>query len=130
MFKKCIWFPLTVAVRKVFNENANCMFIKYVMFFLSFFVLYMFVSSSWLMLQHGRSDSYRVATIPSSYDDNKTADGRAKVHFSIQGDGGNKTHILYKLYSLKHDIFSSTNLFYLCVLFQILNFTYYVILNI
>lgn len=31
------------------------------------------------MLQHGRADSYRVATIPANYDDNKTADGRAKV---------------------------------------------------
>ena len=30
-------------------------------------------------LQHGRSDSYRVATIPSIPDDNKTADGKAKV---------------------------------------------------
>ncbi|RZB39680.1 sodium/potassium-transporting ATPase subunit alpha [Asbolus verrucosus] len=31
-----------------------------------------------IIFQHGRSDSYRVATIPSNYDDNKTADGRAK----------------------------------------------------
>jgi hypothetical protein len=32
-----------------------------------------------VIFQHGRSDSYRVATVPSNYDDNKTADGRAKV---------------------------------------------------
>ncbi|KAK9703403.1 Cation transporting ATPase, C-terminus [Popillia japonica] len=30
------------------------------------------------MGEHGRADSYRVATIPANYDDNKTADGRAK----------------------------------------------------
>lgn len=33
------------------------------------------------MFQHGRSDSYRVATISATQDDNKTADGRDKVHF-------------------------------------------------
>lgn len=32
------------------------------------------------MFQHGRSDSYRVATISATRDDNKTADGREKVH--------------------------------------------------
>ncbi|KAJ8951229.1 hypothetical protein NQ318_010257, partial [Aromia moschata] len=37
-----------------------------------------FANVSRLFLQHGRSDSYRVATIPSKYDDNKTADGVAK----------------------------------------------------
>lgn len=35
--------------------------------------------SSSLLLQHGRSDSYRVATVPSIPDDNKTFDGAAKV---------------------------------------------------
>lgn len=29
--------------------------------------------------QHGRSDSYRVATFPNVRDDNKTADGMYKV---------------------------------------------------
>jgi len=33
------------------------------------------------VFQHGRSDSYRVATISATQDDNKTADGRDKVHF-------------------------------------------------
>lgn len=31
-------------------------------------------------LQHGRSDSYRVATLPNIRDDNKTADGMYKVY--------------------------------------------------
>lgn len=31
------------------------------------------------ILQHGRSDSYRVATLPNIRDDNKTADGMFKV---------------------------------------------------
>lgn len=43
------------------------------------------VAVVWLMFQHGRSDSYRVATIPSNYDDNKTADGRAKVYLRETG---------------------------------------------
>ncbi|XP_066141390.1 sodium/potassium-transporting ATPase subunit alpha isoform X4 [Euwallacea fornicatus] len=34
--------------------------------------------------EHGRSDSYRVATVPSSYDDNKTADGQAKARRKVQ----------------------------------------------
>jgi hypothetical protein len=32
-----------------------------------------------LLQQHGRSDSYRVATLPNIRDDNKTADGMYKV---------------------------------------------------
>uniref|UniRef100_V5GXE9 Sodium/potassium-transporting ATPase subunit alpha n=1 Tax=Anoplophora glabripennis TaxID=217634 RepID=V5GXE9_ANOGL len=36
------------------------------------------------MGEHGRSDSYRVATIPSNYDDNKTADGRAKSRRKVK----------------------------------------------
>jgi hypothetical protein len=39
------------------------------------------------MFQHGRSDSYRVATISATRDDNKTADGRDKVHFFTQWRG-------------------------------------------
>lgn len=31
------------------------------------------------ILQHGRTDSYRVATVPSLFDDNKTVDGKPKV---------------------------------------------------
>ncbi|KAG5871900.1 hypothetical protein JTB14_030953 [Gonioctena quinquepunctata] len=34
--------------------------------------------------EHGRSDSYRVATIPTNYDDNKTADGRAKSRRKVK----------------------------------------------
>ncbi|KAJ9582087.1 hypothetical protein L9F63_003543, partial [Diploptera punctata] len=30
-------------------------------------------------MEHGRSDSYRVATISTMHDDNKTADGRDKM---------------------------------------------------
>lgn len=33
-----------------------------------------------IFLQHGRSDSYRVATLPNIRDDNKTADGMYKVY--------------------------------------------------
>nr|CAD7442388.1 unnamed protein product [Timema bartmani] len=39
----------------------------------------MFVAAlCYMLLQHGRSDSYRVATIRSAPDDNKTADGKFK----------------------------------------------------
>lgn len=34
-----------------------------------------------LLFQFGRTDSYRVATIPLNYEDNKTADGRSKVFY-------------------------------------------------
>ncbi|KAJ8972442.1 hypothetical protein NQ317_000033 [Molorchus minor] len=43
-----------------------------------------FANVSRLFLQHGRSDSYRVATIPSKYDDNKTADGVAKSRRKVK----------------------------------------------
>ncbi|KAK3932865.1 Sodium/potassium-transporting ATPase subunit alpha [Frankliniella fusca] len=43
-----------------------------------FFAVLRFLLSSSLLLQHGRSDSYRVATVPSIPDDNKTFDGSAK----------------------------------------------------
>lgn len=38
-----------------------------------------FMSVVCVVLQHGRSDSYRVATFPALKDDNKTADGQYKV---------------------------------------------------
>lgn len=37
-----------------------------------------------IFLQHGRSDSYRVATLPNIRDDNKTADGMYKVYSEVQ----------------------------------------------
>lgn len=41
-----------------------------------------FLSSHFL--QHGRSDSYRVATLPKIRDDNKTADGMYKVFTAVR----------------------------------------------
>ncbi|PSN42050.1 Sodium/potassium-transporting ATPase subunit alpha [Blattella germanica] len=48
--------------------------------------IYVLFASRKFMLQHGRSDSYRVATIPSTHDDNKTADGKDKSRKKKKGD--------------------------------------------
>lgn len=66
-------------------ESFTChcialIFISLLIFSFIFFVrshLMFFLSSHFL--QHGRSDSYRVATLPKIRDDNKTADGMYKV---------------------------------------------------
>lgn len=46
--------------------------------------VFMIFLSPIFLQQHGRSDSYRVATLPNIRDDNKTADGMYKVYSEVR----------------------------------------------
>lgn len=66
----------------------NYNFAVYIPVRLFWLFLFCYIMSAWFIhdffiahfLQHGRSDSYRVATLPNIRDDNKTADGMYKVY--------------------------------------------------
>lgn len=68
-----------------------------------------FLSSHFL--QHGRSDSYRVATLPKIRDDNKTADGMYKVFTAVLPVRGGSLHLLFLAPLFSPGFASSTTYF-------------------
>lgn len=85
-----------------------------------------------IFLQHGRSDSYRVATLPNIRDDNKTADGMYKVYSEMQTTSAHNFYTIFILwvwicaspldrdkgirFSCSRSVFLSTSLLYLLYL--------------
>lgn len=78
-----------------------------------------FLSSHFL--QHGRSDSYRVATLPKIRDDNKTADGMYKVFTAVLPVRGGSLHLLF-LAPLFSPGFASSTTYFLESLLQSFSF--------
>lgn len=65
-----------------------------------------------LFFQFGRTDSYRVATIPLNYEDNKTADGRSKVFSFLKNV---LVYLLGLLHSNTRDLERLCTMYFLCV---------------
>lgn len=80
----------------IFNHLISHWFMLY--FFFCTHLMFFLPSH---FLQHGRSDSYRVATIPKIRDDNKTADGMCKVftaRLPVRGDSPFVTLCIFFLF--------------------------------